>query len=80
MNSFYKKSIGFWFILLAIAMANAVVREATYKPLLTPYIGMWAHQISSLIGICLFFAAIYLFLKRIKNSYTKKDLVVVGLI
>lgn len=80
MNSFYKKSIGFWFILLVIAIANAVVREATYKPLLTPYIGMWAHQLSSLTGIVFFFIAIYVFLKTIHNEYAKKDVVVVSLI
>jgi len=79
MNSFYRKSIAFWFILLILAILNAVIREATYKPLLTPFIGMWAHQLSSLTGIVLFFVAIYLFLKRVGTPYTNRELVAVGL-
>jgi len=79
MNIFYKKAIAFWFVLLVLAIVNAIVRETTYKPLLFPYIGMWAHQISSVTGILLFFGGIYLFLRRMKDSYTKNDLVKVGL-
>lgn len=80
MKKFYIKSIGFWFILSVIALINAIIRELTYKPLLTPYIGKWAHQISSITGILLIFGAIYIFLKRIKNIYSKNDLIFVGLI
>jgi hypothetical protein len=79
MKPFYKKSFQFWFILLVIAFINAIVRETTYKPLLSPYIGMWAHQLSSLTGILLFYGAIYFFLKRIKTPYARRDLVKVGL-
>jgi len=79
MNIFYKKAIAFWFVLPVLAIVNAIVRETTYKPLLFPYIGMWAHQISSVTGILLFFGGIYLFLRRMKDSYTKNDLVKVGL-
>jgi hypothetical protein len=77
---FFKKSIAFWFVLLILAFINASVRETTYKPLLTPYIGMWSHQISSLTGIILFYWAIYLFLKRMKSPYSKGDLFRVGII
>ena len=80
MKNFYKKSILFWFILLIIAFANAIIRETTYKPLLTPYIGFWAHQISSLTGILAFYFAIYFFLKTTKEKYTMGDLVKVGII
>lgn len=80
MSKFYKKSISFWFVLLILSLINATLRETTYKPLLTPHIGFWAHQISSLTGILLFFIAIYLFLKKLKESYTKKDLVRVSLL
>lgn len=79
-KKFYKKSILFWFVLLILALINATIRETTYKPLLTPYIGVWAHQISSLTGIILFFIAIYFFLKKIKVSYNKSDLFKVGLL
>lgn len=77
---FYRKSILFWLVLLVVVLVNATIRETTYKPLLTPYIGMWAHQISSVTGILLFFGAIYFFLKRMRDPYTKKDLVKVGCI
>ncbi len=81
MNSFYKKSILFWFVLLVLALINATIRETTYKPLLTPSIGtLWAHQISLVTGILLFFAAIYYFLKHVKDPYSKKDLILVGLL
>lgn len=80
LKPFYKKAVLFWFVLLILALVNAVAREATYKPLLTPYIGAWAHQISSLTGILLFFTAIYFFLKKTKEPYTKKDLINAGLL
>lgn len=80
MFNFYKKSVSFWFILLVLALVNATLRETTYKPFLTPYIGTWAHQISSVTGILFFYAAIYVFLKKMKDSYTKKDLIKAGLL
>lgn len=79
-KNFYQSSLKFWFVLLALALINATIRETTYKPLLTPYIGAWAHQISSLTGIILFFLAIYFFLKKTKHKYHQKDLVNIGLI
>jgi len=80
MKPFYKNAILFWFVLTMVAFLNAAIRELTYKPLLSPHIGIWAHQISSITGILLIFAAIYEFLKRIKSEYTRQDLVNVGLI
>lgn len=80
MSNFYKKSISFWFILLVLALVNATLRETTYKPFFTPHIGTWAHQISSVTGILFFYAAIYVFLKKMKDSYTKKDLIKAGLL
>jgi len=79
MNIFYLKAIKFWFVLLLVAFVNAIIRETTYKPLLTPYIGNWAHQISSLTGILGFYFVIYLFLKTVKEKYSPKDLVKVGI-
>ncbi len=79
-KKFYVQSFLFWFLLLVIAMINAIIRDLTYKPLLEPYIGMWAHQISSLTLIILFFIAIYLFLKYTKEEYTRKDIIIIGLL
>lgn len=80
MKKNYINFILFWFVLLILAFLNAGIRELTYKPLLTPYIGIWAHQISSLTGILLFFIAIYLFLKYSKREYSNKDLYMIGII
>ncbi len=80
MKKIYKHAIAFWFVLLILALINATIRETTYKPLLTPYIGMWAHQLSSLTGIALFYGGIYFFLKRVHTPYTKSDLLKVGCI
>ena len=80
MNKFYLKSFLFWFVLLVTAILNAGIREATYKPLLPPHIGNWAHKISSLTGIFLFFCVIYLFLKNSKENYNKKSLVIIGMV
>ncbi len=79
MKKIYIKSFFFWFVLLVLTLINATIREAGYKPILEPYIGLWAHQISSLTGILLFFIAIYFFLKR-NNNYNKKDLIFMGII
>jgi hypothetical protein len=80
MKRFYSKALAFWFLLLIIALVNAVVRETTYKPLLLPYIGMWAHQISSITVIVLFYFAITWFLKKSNYRYTRKDLLRVGML
>ncbi len=79
MKSFYKKAVVFWLMLLVLAFINAIIRETTYKPLLAPYIGIWAHQISSITGILLFFIAIYYFLKHTKGLYTRRGAVNAGL-
>ena len=74
MKNFYLKIISFWFVLLITALINATIREIGYKPLLTPYLGIWVHQISSLTGILFFYLAIYIFLKKSKTKYASKDL------
>ncbi len=78
MKKIYLSSFWFWFVLLILAIINGIIRDATYKPFLEPYIGNRAHQLSSITGILLFFCAIYLFLKYIKVDYTKHDLWNIG--
>lgn len=80
MKKFLIASMAFWFVLLLLAFVNAAIRETTYKPVLTPYLGIWAHQISSLTGILLFFSAIFVYLKCIKYRYTRFELFVVSVI
>ena len=79
MKKIYLHALWFWFVLLLLAIINGIIRDATYKPLLEPLIGHWAHQLSSITGILLFFCAIYLFLKYIKMDYTKRDLLKIGI-
>lgn len=80
MKIFYKKAVLFWFVLLIIAFINAIIRETTYMPLLIPFIGGFAYQISSLTSVILFYIAIHFFLKKSKQPYNQKDIVNVGLL
>lgn len=80
MKKIYKNALLVWLILPFVAILNATIREVTYKPLLEPYIGMWAHQISIIPGIFLFLLVTILFLKNTKAKYNKKDLLNIGLI
>lgn len=78
MRKIYVKAILFWFVLLIIALINATLRELTYKPLLEPYIGIWAHQISSVTAILFFFIAIFFFIRNFKEKFSKKELIIIG--
>lgn len=80
MKSFYLKSVMFWFVLLAVAITNAILRESFYKPLLLPYLGFWAHQVSAVVGIIAFYFAIYFFLKHQSPLPHRKHLLTIGLI
>lgn len=76
-NNLYLRAAGFWFILTVLAIINATIRELTYKPLLFPIIGAWAHQISSVTGIILIYIAIYQFVKH-QEYNQKSDLLKIG--
>ncbi len=78
MRKIYFKAILFWFVLLIIALINATIRELTYKPLLEPYIGIWAHQISSVTAILFFFIAIFFFIRNSKENFSKKQLIIMS--
>jgi len=78
MRKIYFKAILFWFVLLIIALINATIRELTYKPLLEPYIGIWAHQISSITAILFFFIAIFFFIRNSKENFSKKQLIIMS--
>ncbi len=79
-KKFYLKTTLFWGVLLVIAILNAVIREATYKPFLEPYIGMWAHQISSFTAIAAFFVAIYVFVKKLEPVPSERNLIIASFI
>ena len=80
MKKIYLHALWFWFVLLLLAIINGIIRDSAYKPLLEPLIGHWAHQISAITGILLFFFAIYLFLKFTKSDYNKLDLLKIGIL
>ena len=72
MKKIYTNTFLYWFVLLAVALFNAMLRELTYKPLLTPVIGQWAHELSTITGILLFAVAIYFYVKKIYKHITQK--------
>ncbi len=67
-------AFSFWFILLILAFINASIRELTYKPFLEPYIGLWAHQISTLTAIFMFYFAIRFFVRRNFQLYSRRQI------
>lgn len=80
MKKQYLKIFLFWFVLLGIALVNAILRELWYKPFLEPHIGMWAHQVSSITAIILFFLAIYFFIKKSSYNHSPLELLAMGLV
>jgi len=52
MRQFFIKSLLFWFVLLCIAIVNAVLREATYKLILWK---RWGADHKSYIGVKLLY-------------------------
>ena len=66
--------------MLMAAIINGGIRDATYKPLLLPYIGRWAHQVSTIILISLFAVIIYYFIKRYKDVLTLKHTIIISTI
>jgi len=76
---FFLYSFLFWFVLLALAILNAGIRENTYKRILQPVIGKWAHQISALTAITMFFLAMFVFFSRLSVDYSRSGMWAVGL-
>ncbi len=68
-------SVGIWLLLLVLAIVNAGIREAFYKPKLGDNLG---HAISSIIAIGYTLIITYFFVNYIKVSVTKIDLLLIG--
>jgi len=68
-------SVGIWLLLLVLAIVNAGIREAFYKPKLGDNPG---HAISSIIAIGYTLIITYFFVNYIKVSVTKIDLLLIG--
>ena len=68
-------SVGIWLLLLVLAIVNAGISEAFYKPKLgdNP-----SHAISSIIAIGYTLIITYFFVDYIKVSVTKIDLLLIG--
>lgn len=61
---------------MPIAIANGVARNLLYMP----YVGdLFAHQISTIIGITLFVFVGYLFFRGIVKEYSYRELILSGL-
>lgn len=71
------QSVGIWFLLIPIAILNGTVRNYLYQP----WTGeLAAHWISSIILSGLIFLITYIFLKNTKAVFSKKDLIMVGVL
>ena len=68
-------SAGIWLLLFVLAIVNAGIREAFYKPKLGDNLG---HAISSIIAIGYTLIITYFFVNYIKVSVTKIDLLLIG--
>ncbi len=68
-------SLGIWLLLLVLAIINAGIREALYKPKLGDNLG---HAISSVIAIGYTLIITYFFVDYIKVSATKIDFLLIG--
>ncbi len=78
LKGIYKQAIGFWFVLMVVAIVNGVVRNEVYGPSIGNE--LLSHQISTFTGIILFLAGMYVWLKYTNAHYSKKDLLVIGII
>jgi hypothetical protein len=70
------QAVGVWFVFVILAMVNGVARGLWYEPIVGNE--LLAHQISSVTGISLFLAAMYVFFKKTSAAYTEKDLLLIG--
>lgn len=64
-----------WFLLSILAIVNGTVRNFIYKPLVGD---LFAHQISTLVFICIILGVVYLFLKLSKFRFTRRQLWFIG--
>ena len=58
MKKVHKQIVGIWLILVILTIINGILRDEVYGPKMNE---LTAHQISTVIGIALFFVAIYVF-------------------
>ena len=76
MKRIYVQAVGVWFVFIILAMVNGVVRGLWYEPIVGNE--LLAHQISSVTGISLFLAAMYVFFRKTSAAYTETDLLAFG--
>jgi hypothetical protein len=72
----YMQAIGFWFVLMVLGIVNGIMRNDVYGPAIGNE--LLSHQISTVTGIALFLAGMYVWLKWTNARYSKKDLLVIG--
>jgi hypothetical protein len=71
----FSYAFGMWILLVILAILNGILRESLIKPRVSE---QTAHVMSTIILICIFFIAIYLFFSNLKIGYSKMDLLLVG--
>jgi len=76
MLKLYLYGLGAWVILLILAIINAVIRETVYAPKIGE---LPAHQISSIVFICVIFLFTYIFLKIVNIEATGTQYLMLGI-
>jgi len=70
------QAIDVWVVFVVLAIINEAAREIWYGAVLGNE--LLARQISTVTGISLFLAAMYVFFKKTSAEYTEKDFLVIG--
>ena len=71
----YIYAMAAWVAMMFLAIINAVVREAAYKPVVGE---LAAHQISTAIFVVIIFGVSFLLLKMAPVSYAGHDTIIIG--
>ena len=73
----YLQAIGMWFVFVILFIVNGELRNDGYGPLVKNE--LIAHQISTALGLTLFFIVMFFFFERTTANYTQKDLLIIGI-
>ena len=70
------EALGVWVLLIFVAIANGIMREAVYGKLVASE--MVAHQISTVVLVMVFLLVFFLFLRSRKGQFTDLELALIG--
>jgi hypothetical protein len=70
------EALGVWILLIFVAIANGIMREAVYSKLVASELA--AHQISTVVLVLVFLLVFFVFLRSRKGQFTDLDLALIG--